>query len=216
MTPINKRVAATIEPGDDPGSFEAIISTSALDRDGDVIPVDSWVFGAHVPVNMNHSPSVADIVGSGVPYIEDGALRLRATFANTEQAQHIRSLVVDGHLTGCSVEFMKRPDGRNELVGVGLVNVPANPEARVLASKGVLGLAEFSKQLEAILRGEPDPMDLVTKAAGGDAALLQAIHDASSHLGATCIAPPDDVDDGADDGANKAAALRLRLKALGR
>jgi phage head maturation protease len=215
MTPITKRVAATIEPGDDPGSFEAIISTSALDRDGDVIPVESWVFGGHVPVNINHSPSVSDIVGSGAPFIEDGALRLRATFANTDQAQHIRSLVVDGHLTGCSVEFMKRPDGRNELVGVGLVNIPANPEARVLASKSVMDLDEFTRQLKAILAGEP-----VTKAAAdsiGGSAMVTAIHDASVHLGAQCVvAPQEDYDDGADDGANKAAALRLRLKALSR
>ena len=200
MSLVNKRIAATIEPGDDPGSFEAIISTSALDRDGDVIPVESWVFGAHVPVNMNHSSSVADIVGSGSPYIEGGALRLRATFANTAQAQHIRSLVVDGHLTGCSVEFMKRPDGRNELVGVGLVNIPANPEARVLASKAMV---DFETRLDAILAG-----DYATKAMGGDGAMVQAVHDASVHLGAQCAEPD------YDEAEGKATALRLRLKAM--
>jgi hypothetical protein len=47
--------------------------------------------------------------------------------------------------------------------------------------------------------------------------MVTAIHDAAVHLGAQCYAPADedmDGDDGADDGANKAAALRLRLKAI--
>lgn len=46
---------------------------------------------------------------------------------------------------------------------------------------------------------------IVTKAAGGDAALISAIHDASVHLGAQCIVmePDVDPDSGADDGSNK-------------
>jgi hypothetical protein len=47
-----------------------------------------------------------------------------------------------------------------------------------------------------------------TKALGGDGAMVQAVHDASVHLGATCATPDDDEAEG------KAAALRLRLKAL--
>jgi hypothetical protein len=86
----------------------------------------------------------------------------------------------------------------------------------VLASKGVP--AWFSERLEAILSG--DALAVVTKAASDSpdaVAMTQAIHDASVHIGAQCvIAPMDDYDDGADDGANKAAALRLRLKALSR
>ena len=45
------------------------------------------------------------------------------------------------------------------------------------------------------------------KAAGGDAALVQAAHDAMVHLGAICIQMVSDEDPtGADDGANKSAA----------
>jgi hypothetical protein len=49
-----------------------------------------------------------------------------------------------------------------------------------------------------------------------DAAMLQAIHDASCHLGASCAVMEADVDpdSGAAVGADKAAALRLRVEAL--
>ncbi len=58
--------------------------------------------------------------------------------------------------------------------------------------------------------------DVVTKAAGGgDAALVQAIHDASSHLGAICIQLETDEDpSGADDGANKSVSKAEAKEAL--
>jgi hypothetical protein len=64
----------------------------------------------------------------------------------------------------------------------------------------------FIDRLDAILAGE-----YVTKAMGGDGAMVQAVHDASVHLGAEC-AVVDDMDDTEAEG--KAAALRLRVKAL--
>jgi hypothetical protein len=106
--------------------------------------------------------------------------------------------VKEGLLTCVSVEFLRRKDSKgrqvNELVGGAFVNVPANPEARVLASKAG------------------------RRTSGADAAMLDAIHDAACHLGAYCpgLVEPVDVDDGASEGANRAAALRLRLKALAR
>lgn len=87
------------------------------------------------------------------------------------------------------------------------MNVPANPEARVMSAKA------FGEALKRIVKG------------GGDDAMLQAIHDAACHLGAACaddgiVGLDDDLsedgEDGADDGANKAAALALRMKALRR
>lgn len=47
--------------------------------------------------------------------------------------------------------------------------------------------------------------EIATKAVGGDGALVQAIHDASSHLGAACavMEPDADPDSGASSGANK-------------
>jgi hypothetical protein len=51
-----------------------------------------------------------------------------------------------------------------------------------------LGLPEwFVKRLEAAIKGDPNP-EFVTKA-GGDAAMVQAVHDASVHLSAACVMP---------------------------
>jgi hypothetical protein len=72
--------------------------------------------------------------------------------------------------------------------------LPANVDAIVLSAKA------FDTALKSVLAGEP---------------LLQAIHDASIHLGAACAVFTDD-DDMDPTGASKAAALALRLKALGR
>lgn len=188
---IRKQVTAAVKSLDDAcGSFDLVLSTDALDRDGEEIPADSWAqpLPASIPLNVNHSSDVGDIVGSGRPWIdESGRLRVAGTFASTPEAQRIRALVAEGHLRTVSVEFLRRlgPNGEpvNELVGGAFVTVPSNPEARVLAAKG----------LEETATGS---------------ALLQAIHDASLHLGARCVV---DV----DDEAAKAAALRLRLKALG-
>jgi hypothetical protein len=68
-----------------------------------------------------------------------------------------------GHLTSVSVEFLRRMDSKgrqvNELLGGAFVNVPANPEARVLASKAG------------------------RRTSGAEAAMLDAIHDAACPSG---------------------------------
>jgi hypothetical protein len=188
-----------------------LLSNGTRDRDGESISPGSWAqpLPEVIPINANHSADVSDIVGSGRPFIDaEGNLRVQGTFASTPLGQHVRSLVTEGHLRSVSVEFLRRKDGNatvNELVGGAFVNIPANPEARVLASKGVP--TWFS--------------DLVAKAANGEdtSAMVRAIHDASVHLGAQCVpsADPDAEyaeETGEADGANKAALLRLRLKAL--
>jgi hypothetical protein len=208
MTPATKRAQASVTASDN-GEFDMILSNGTRDRDGETLPPDSWArpLPETIPINANHSKDVSDIVGSGKPFIDsEGNLRVRGVFASTPLGQHVRTLVNEGHLRSASVEFLRK-DGRHELVGGAFVNIPANPTARVLASKA---FADFEERLSAILAGEP-----ATKAAGEASAMTQAIHDASVHLGAQCVVTPDDADDGADDGANKAAALRLRLKAVG-
>lgn len=218
MTLQTKRAQASVTPGDDPGEFDMILSNGTRDREGETISPDSWAqpLPDVIPINANHSPDVADIVASGRPFIDTaGNLRVVGTFAATPQAQHVRSLVNDGHLRSVSVEFLRRKDVNgaqiNELVGGAFVNIPANPTAVVLASKGVLDYDQFA----ALMMGETDAMTMVAKAAGGDAAMVAAIHDAAVHLGAQCLAAPPDVDDGSDDGANKALRLMsLRVKAL--
>lgn len=217
MTLQAKRATASVQPSDGPGEFDLVLSNGALDRDGEVLSLSSWKqpLPDTVPINANHSADVAHIVGSGRPFFDsEGNLRVTGTFATTPLAQEVRTLVTERHLRSVSVEFLRHKDGNgrpvNELVGGAFVNVPSNPTARVLTSKE---WDEFSARLHAILSGQPDDaLTFVTKAAYDSpdaAAMVTAIHDAAVHLGAQCM-PVD------SDGAEKAAALRLRLKALRR
>lgn len=149
----------------------------------------------------------------GRPYLDaDGHLRVTGNFASTERAQHVRSLVKDGHLSGASVEFLVDPGtGLRELLGVGVVYAPSNPDAKVLSAKSIA--------------------DVLARNSAADQSMIQAAHDAMVIAGANCVPPdnqdseesaPDD-DDGSADGANKAteatvtakaAALRARIAAL--
>jgi hypothetical protein len=107
-----------------------------------------------------------------------------------------------------SVEFI-RTKGANGpthiLVGGAFVNVPSNPDPRVVSAKTAFGSA-----VQAILDGKSyeDASD----------AMVQATHDASAHLGAESVVAEVQADDpsGEAEGTNKGAALRLRLKALAR
>jgi hypothetical protein len=217
MSLITKR--ATVTPsGDAGGSFDAILSTPSVDRDGESLAPHSWKqpLPARISITTDHTGSVADVVASGEPYLAtDGSLRLKGKFAATEKGQQIRQLVVGGDIDSLSVELLRRKDANgqpvNELVGASFVLLPANTDAVVLSAKS------FNDQLEQVIKAA---------STGGDAAMVQAIHDAAGHLGAACIVvevPVEDDDDlseggsdGADDGANKSAALRLRLKTLSR
>ena len=205
------------------GAFDLLLSNAARDRDGESLSPDQWVqpLPDSVPINANHSADVADIAGSGRPWLDaNGNLRVSGTFASTPLAQHVRSLVSEGHLRSVSVEFLRRKgtSGQpvNELVGGAFVNVPSNPEAIVLSAKS----EAFSAAVKAVIAGK--------SVSDASDSMLQAIHDASVHLGADCAADweqdtddseSEDGDDGEDDGANKAfqlRALQLRMKALQR
>jgi hypothetical protein len=190
----SKRVDAVIGPSpDDAGEFDVILSNATEDRDGEVLLPEQWKqpLPGQVQFNVDHSGKVSDIVGSGVPWIDEaGNLRVRGKFAISDLGQHIRGLVNEGHLMHVSVEFLRSKDANgnslHELVGGSFVTVPSNPNARVLASK----------------------------ASNGDAALITAIHDASVHLGAQCVVmePDYDPDSGASDGANRAVGREVELK----
>jgi hypothetical protein len=221
---LQTKTAALSRVSDD-GTFTAILSTPSVDREGESLGSHQWKqpLPKSISITLDHTGSVADVVASGEPYMaSDGSLRLKGRFAATEKGQQIRQLVVGGHVDKLSVEMLRHKGANgepiNELTAASFVLLPANEDAVVLSAKA------FNDQLSVILKA----------AGGGDAAMLQAIHDASSHLGAMCVAAVSDMDptgeaddldpdhdgdidySGADDGANKAAALSLRLKALAR
>ena len=77
----------------------------------------------------------------------------------------------------------------------------------------VLSAKDFGDRLEQVIKSVTEGDDTAD-------AMVRAIHDASVHLGAQCVGMGDDLseddEDGEAEGANKALALKLRLKALSR
>jgi hypothetical protein len=141
------KATATVTPVEDSkskhGEFDVILSTAALDRDGDELYADEWKtpLPDKITFDSDHGMSVATCVGSGKPFINDtGQLQVRGTFASTPHGQAVRTLVNEGHISSVSVAFMNHKTQKSgkpvrELLNGAFVAVPANPEARVLASK---------------------------------------------------------------------------------
>ncbi|MDG3012382.1 hypothetical protein G4X40_19770 [Rhodococcus sp. D2-41] len=199
MPELIQKALATIEDTDaeaaEHGGFTAVLSTPALDRDGDQLARDEWVepLPDRITLDMDHEMSVAGTIGSAHPYFDDGGrLMIDATFASTPKAQEVRSLIREGHISTVSVAFMNdrtKKDGvpRRELLNAGVVAIPSNREAVILESKAA---AEVLAKAGA-------------RNSANDSKMIQAIHDAAGHLGAQC-ATDADADTGEDDGANKA------------
>lgn len=143
------KATATVTPVEDSkskhGEFDVILSTSALDRDGDELHADEWKqpLPDKISFDSDHGMSVASCVGSGKPFINDaGQLQVRGTFASTPHGQAVRTLVNEGHIDSVSVAFMNHKTQKSgkplrELLNGAFVAVPANPQARVLSSKAV-------------------------------------------------------------------------------
>lgn len=179
--------------------FHVLLSDPSIDREGDQLHLHEWKtpLPQQIPFSADHDMTTNGVVGSGRPELTDRGLELHGRWAQTDRAQHVRQLVVGGHLKSVSVEFIRHSDKSGkvsrELIGGSFVHTPSNPAARVLSAKGVDIKAPSAPEL------------------------LQAIHDASSLLGAQCV-PSDQTeaapspDDGSDDGANKALAEALAVK----
>ena len=152
---------ATMERPNKKGEFIFIASTSTPDREGDIVRADGWVLDAFKnggPLLWSHSQKSLPVgkilwikvAGEG----DDGELIGKARFnETTELARDVSSLAKSGDLTGISVgfrplDFEVREEGgkefkSQELLEVSVVNVPANPEARITAFKS-LGLKSES------------------------------------------------------------------------
>ncbi|QGJ95323.1 capsid maturation protease [Mycobacterium phage Buck] len=201
------------------GGFTAVLSTPSMDRDGDSLKRHEWKepLPDRVPLDVDHGMSVATTVGSFHPYFEGDKLMMDAYFSSLKQAQDVRTLVDEGHISTVSVAFMNdrgaMKDGtpHRELLNAGIVAIPSNRDAIILQSKALdLRAQELAQEkLGEAPEDEPGTIfvnvvpridkeaakrvatEVLAKAAGagnGDTALLQAIHDAAVHLGAECAA----------------------------
>lgn len=178
----------TVESENPNGEFDVILSTNALDRDGDNLNPDEWKtpLPDHITFDSDHGMSVATTVGSGKPFInDDGQLQVRGTFASTPHAQNVRTLVNEGHIKTTSVAFMERKGKKDtkperELLNGAFVAVPANAEAIVLSSKAASPAEAPGEGAEPAEGSAADELD--------EQKMAQAIHDAACHLGAVCSA----------------------------
>lgn len=192
---IDRKDATITAPTTDefPGTFSVILSTPDKDRDGESLTADTWEqpLPDHIPFDIDHEMSVLGTVGSGAPRInEKGQLVVDGKFASTDQAQTVRTLVKEGHVTKTSVAFRRiksQKDGKSvetrELLNGAFVNTPANPHADILTAKSLDGLKIGSRNNST------------------DARHIQAIHDHAAALGASHGNEADPDDDGDDDSA---------------
>lgn len=133
--------------GDGPGTFEAILSMPTVDRDGEVLDAHAFEpLPKRIPIDVDHGVGTEKTVGSGVPYYEDGVLKIKGTFASTPLGQQTRALVTEGHVGFMSVMYMNavyevdEKDGlphlrKGELLNAAITPVPSNRQAAITASK---------------------------------------------------------------------------------
>jgi HK97 family phage prohead protease len=163
------------------GEFEVILSTDAVDRDGEAIMPGAFEpLPKKIPIFVDHDwRKGAQPVAKAVPFYEDGVLKARGVYASTARAQEIRSLVNDEILDSMSVGFLngkrEKVNGQKSVTKADLFEssftaIPVNTQAQVLASKAI---AEAEEKAGA-------------RHSAADLAHVQTMHDTAVALGAAC------------------------------
>jgi hypothetical protein len=142
-----KAAAATIEDtsasaDEFPGTFTVELTNETLDRDGETLKGDEWETPLPEQITFvnDHTHKMASVVGSAVPELVNGKIICKGTWAATQNAQETRKVIP--HVPYVSVAFREKRDRKagtiaRELINGSFVVVPANPNAKVLASKSV-------------------------------------------------------------------------------
>lgn len=127
------------------GSFECILSTADLDRDGEVVEYGCFnPLPDYLPAIVDHDAQAKNVVGWGVPTYENGVLMIRGPFDADEFSQIIRGKLVSGSIRKMSIGFMnakrERKDGVPHVVSAealeaSFVVIPANRGADVVSAK---------------------------------------------------------------------------------
>ena len=94
--------------------FEGWASTTQLDRQGDVVLPEAFAaslsaFKANGPIFWNHAevhdPLAKPIGRATDAVISEGGLHIKARWASTNEAQEVRSLVMDGIVSTMSIGY---------------------------------------------------------------------------------------------------------------
>ena len=136
----------TGEPADAfPGTFEVILSTPEVDRDGESLAAKCFEpLPEYVSFDIDHGMSTATTVGSGTPRYDGDVLKVAGTWSSLPRAQEVRTLVREGHIRSTSVAFMgakyETKDGvptitKAEILNAAFTPIPSNRGAAVLSAK---------------------------------------------------------------------------------
>lgn len=127
------------------GTFEAVLSSPRVDRDGEIIDAGAFEpLPASIPIHLDHDMSTEKIVARAVPTYVGDKLVAKGHYGSDPLSQSTRQKVIDGLIDSMSVGFirpkMKRVDGvphivKSELIESSFVTIPSNVDALVLAGK---------------------------------------------------------------------------------
>jgi HK97 family phage prohead protease len=167
----------------DEGTFSAVISSAAVDRERDIVMADAMVKALHgwerpIPLAWNHSTKAEDIIGAlrgASARVEDGEVIAFGdvdldTARGREAWRLMKKRIVGfsfGYMTTAQV---KRADGGRTITALDVFEIsvtptPMNNDTRVLSVKGLgpdhdVGVKARDLRLRALLatpKREPEP-----------------------------------------------------------
>ena len=145
------------------GILSAIATTDTKDRDGESVNIEGWDlknFEANPVLLWSHQADQPPIGKVTKLWREGNSLKFNADFIKGDPfAERIKNIVEQGVLNSFSVGFMSKEadmegnSQKHELFEISLVNVPANPDARMASAYKSLS-NEFPKRAKS---EEPKP-----------------------------------------------------------
>ena len=136
-----------VKTDDGPGEFEAILSTTQVDRDGETVKAGALnPLPANIPVYYQHDWRTGALpVAKATPFYDGDLLKVKGTFASTARGQEMRSLVTEGVVEAMSVGFIKSQSrgkviSKGTLIEGSFTGIPINTGSKVLASKALADL----------------------------------------------------------------------------
>lgn len=161
---------ANLQKSGDKISFVA--SDETLDRSGEVIPITSWDltnFMRNPVLLVDHDYRVEKIVGVAENIrIEGKKLMFDPIFHEiTDLAKNVKEMVIQEVLNTVSVGFLPHgpvkdgDQGRNELLEVSFVAVPANPSAERLKTLSAAVTSEKNMQIESWVKAQNQTLDAI-------------------------------------------------------
>lgn len=152
---------------DFPGTFEVVLSTPEVDRDGESVAAKAFEpLPDFISFDIDHGMSVATTVASGTPRYDGDKLKVAGTWSSIPEAQKVRTLVREGHVRSTSVAFMgaqyETREGVPTIVKAEILNgaftpIPSNRGANVISAKAFAERAAVAGDDDPILRTLPAP-----------------------------------------------------------